>query len=232
MRQEEAQLVKNKSVANEDIQPNKEGTALPTIGDILSEQDDLMDVQVTAVEDSGTEDSLDTRKPGLAEELNSEKDKAQILGGRPTLEKTAGESEIVRVRKQKWTPEAGFRRCGNQCPGCAQKCAEQGIEDCQNCFLKKHKKKTNNPCANRGECSDPKPAMMLKTKSSRKKNSQLSVSVKEDNLEKSPTTKSLVGNQVVEYVPDQVEGLVKMIEKNSGEVEEDEFQHGGKDQWK
>ena len=69
--------------------------------------------------------------------------------------------------------------------------------------------------------------MMIKPKISGKNNSQLSVSTKEDNPEKSPTSRSVVGNQLVEYVPDQVEGLVKMIEKNGIELE-DELHQGGK----
>ena len=52
--------------------------------------------------------------------------------------------------------------------------------------------------------------------------------VKESSQEKSPSPKNLLGNQVVEYFPDKVEGLVKMIEKNCSLVEEDEFQQGGK----
>ena len=70
--------------------------------------------------------------------------------------------------------------------------------------------------------------MMQKPKTQVKKNSQLNVSVKED-LEKSPRATSLVGSQVVSYVQDHVEGLVKNIEKKgSGEKEEDESQHGDK----
>ena len=69
---------------------------------------------------------------------------------------------------------------------------------------------------------------MQKPKTQVRKNSQLNVSVKE-NLEKSPRATSLVGNQVVSYVQDHVEGLVKNIEKKgSDEKAEYESQHGDK----
>ena len=145
------------------------------------------------------------------------------------LKEPMPDSEIVRVKKQRWTPEAGFRRCGLKCQGCAEKCSEQGLEDCQNCHLNKTKKKNNNPCANRGECKDPKPAMMQKPKVQGKKyTSQLEASHKEQSLEKSPRTSSVVGKQVVSFVQDHVEGLVKKIEKNGNEEAEDENQGGKK----
>ena len=145
------------------------------------------------------------------------------------LKETMPDGEIVRVKKQRWTPEAGFRRCGLKCKGCAEKCAEQGLEDCQNCHLNKTKKKNNNPCANRGECADPKPAMMQKPKAQGKKpSSHLDVPHKENSLEKSPMTSSLVGKQVVSYVQDHVEGLVQKIENNGIDEGEDDSQGGKK----
>ena len=161
---------------------------------------------------------------GLAKGSPEGKDMSLRLRERSVQENETEVGIIERVKRQKWTPDPGFRRCGHQCLGCALKCAEQGIEDCQNCHLNKTKKKNNNPCANRKECTDPKPAMMQKPKASGKKNSQLTVSKKEDKLEKSPRSSSLVGNQLVEYVPDHVEGQVKIIEKNSVEGAEEDLQ--------
>ena len=71
--------------------------------------------------------------------------------------------------------------------------------------------------------------MMQKPKVQGKKHtSQLEVSHKEQSLEKSPRTSSVVGKQVVSYVQDHVEGLVKKIEKNGNEEAEDENQGGKK----
>ena len=70
--------------------------------------------------------------------------------------------------------------------------------------------------------------MMQKPKTQGRKNSQLSVAIKET-LEKSPRATSVVGSQVVSYVPDHVEGLVKNIEeKGIDKKEEDEAQQGDK----
>ena len=57
--------------------------------------------------------------------------------------------------------------------------------------------------------------MMVKPKAQGRKNNQLDASVK-------------VGSQVVEYVQDHVEVLVKKIENNGDEEEEDEIQGGEK----
>ena len=57
----------------------------------------------------------------------------------------------------------------------------------------------------------------------------MNVSQQENSLEKSPRTTSVVANQLVAYVPDHVEGLVKKIEKNgSGESTEDDVTIGEK----
>ena len=66
--------------------------------------------------------------------------------------------------------------------------------------------------------------MAQKLKAPGKKNSQLTVSAKEDSLAKSPRTSSFFGIHVVEYVPDHVEGLVKMIENTGVEEAEDKLQ--------
>ena len=172
-------------------------------GKVLVNEPGMQEVKETIKDTDNTSERSQGMKPEPAGNISAK--------GEPII----GEGDTVRVKKQKWMPEAGFRRCGLKCPGCAEKCAEQGIEDCQNCHLNKTKKKNNNPCANRGECTDPKPAMMVKPKAQGRKNNQLDASVK-------------VGSQVVEYVQDHVEVLVKKIENNGDEEEEDEIQGGEK----
>ena len=61
---------------------------------------------------------------------------------------------------------------------------------------------------------------MQKPKTSGKQNSKVNVSLKEENLERKSSTTSLVGNQVEE--------LVKKIEKNGVEGDEDDPQQGEK----
>ena len=114
--------------------------------------------------DKDSEEKAQARKPRQATGSSSGSDITLRPGDLQAKETATEEEVVVRVKRQKWTPEAGFRRCGLQCQGCSQKCSEQGIEDCQNCHFNKTKKKNNNPCANRGECTDPKPAMSKKKK--------------------------------------------------------------------
>ena len=218
---EEMRQLEKAQIPVKESEALQEGTVSHPVGDTEGDKEELMEVQESAGEDRNPEvKTSKTSDPGLAEGSTAGEDMIQKPGGGTYQEKVAGEQEIVRVKKQKWTPDQGFRRCGHQCPGCAQKCAEQGIEDCQNCHLNKTKKKNNNPCANRGECVDPRPATMQKPKTSGKQNSKVNVSLKEENLERKSSTTSLVGNQVEE--------LVKKIEKNGVEEEEDDPQQGEK----
>ena len=195
------EIEQTKENISEEMSQKQQSLAQHTVNETHSEQEES--APLPAGSDGSPADMSQAREPRQDMGSSSGLDVLQRPGGKPTQ---AAESDKVRVKKQKWTPEAGFRRCGHQCAGCAEKCAEQGIEDCQNCYLNKTKKKNNNPCANRGECTDPKPAMMQKPKAQGKKNSQLNPSLKEDN---------------------HVEVLVKKIEKN-GIDEEDEALQGDK----
>ena len=208
-REDAEQAEQNKENISQEMSPNQQSLVPPLFKETNSEQEESVHVALPAGNDGlpGPQVKMSqSREPGQEIDSSSQLNLLQRPGEKTTEEIKGAESDIVRVKRQKWTPEAGFRRCGHQCAGCAEKCAEQGIEDCQNCYLNKTKKKNNNPCANRGECTDPKPAMMQKPKAPGKKNSQLNPSLKEDN---------------------HVEVLVKKIEKN-GIEEEDEAIPGDK----
>ena len=100
--------------------------------EILHEAEKLRDIN----EEGGAQLSemvSSSGKEALAKEHCPEQDppKGKDLTKVNIKEKsTKEEGEKIRVKKQRWIPEAGFRRCGLKCPGCAEKCAEQGIEDC------------------------------------------------------------------------------------------------------
>ena len=85
------------------------------------------------------------------------------------LASTQAENNATRVRKPIWKAMEGFGRCGRGCEGCAAKCAEQGLPNCQNCHLNIVKNTSNYGCHNRNECLEPKPKLVKDKASSQKK---------------------------------------------------------------
>ena len=69
----------------------------------------------------------------------------------PGIEKTSQHvgPEVQRIKKPIWLPPEGYVRCGRSCEGCIAKCAEQSLENCQNCHLNSLKRGKSNPCHNR-----------------------------------------------------------------------------------
>ena len=70
------------------------------------------------------------------------------------------ENNIPRVKKPIWKAQEGFGRCGKGCDGCAMKCAEQHLPNCQNCHLNMEKNTSTYGCHNRKECLEPKPKLV------------------------------------------------------------------------
>ena len=70
------------------------------------------------------------------------------------------ENNVPRVRKPLWKAQDGFGICGKGCEGCAMKCAEQRLPNCQNCHLNMMKNTSNYGCHNRKKCLEPKPKLV------------------------------------------------------------------------
>ena len=104
----------------------------------------MADINMNKKEEAQSGDKADFVKqmqatePGPDEESPAGEDSKEVTSKETVAEER---TEKLRVKKQRWTPETGFRRCALKFPGCADKCAEQGIEDCQNCHLNKTKEK-------------------------------------------------------------------------------------------
>ena len=70
------------------------------------------------------------------------------------------ETDTPRVKKAIWMAQDGFGRCGKGCEGCAAKCDQQGLENCQNCHLNLLKNTSSYGCHNRKACLEPKPKLV------------------------------------------------------------------------
>ena len=70
------------------------------------------------------------------------------------------ESDTRRVKKPIWMAQEGYGRCGKGCDGCAAKCEQQKLENCQNCHLNLIKNTSSYGCHNRKACLEPKPKLV------------------------------------------------------------------------
>ena len=66
------------------------------------------------------------------------------------------ERDTPRVKKPIWMAQEGYGRCGKGCEGCAAKCDQQNLENCQNCHLNLIKNTSSYGCHNRKACLEPK----------------------------------------------------------------------------
>ena len=117
-----------------------------------------------------------------------------------------GSSEVLRVKAQRWQPPEGMRRCGHNCSGCSKRCTELGLENCQNCHMRKNterntgEKVTGNVCYNRGECVN------LRTLRGR-------------SMSRGGVTKARVGSQSIVFKPGQVAEKKDAIDRKRDESE-------------
>ena len=134
-----------------------------------------------------------------------------------------------RVKEQRWTPPEGKRRCGGQCQGCQRKCEDQGLKDCHSCYMNKIRGNKTHGCCNCEKCTNPKPVMNKGNKSKTdKKGKTLGDSLIEENRDRSPSTTSKVGTQLVTFQPGQVESLTKDLESKETEEKEGDDPAEGK----
>ena len=135
------------------------------------------------------------------------------------------EESVSRIKKAKWIPPEGWRRCGHGCEGCASKCAEQGLEDCQGCYLNKANGGSSNSCHNRGECKNlkeqkPPEERRARTKSKiagRRETASLSIT-RNCSASRSPATMTKVGSQLVVSKPELVKEVVGALEERGGKT--------------
>lgn len=131
-----------------------------------------------------------------------------------------GGETVFRVRKPRWTPPEGWRRCGQGCEGCSAKCVEQEVEECHNCYLNRVNGGSSNSCYNRGDCVDLKEQKPQERKTRTKSkipgnrdSASLSVSRVSEKASKSPATTTKVGSQLVVSKPELVKDVVGALEE-------------------
>ena len=159
--------------------------------------------------------------PAVDESEGPKENKVQELQESSEDETEQGGQGSNRLRKAKWLPAEGWRRCGKGCSGCASKCADQGLEDCQGCHLNKSRSVTSNSCLNREACVDLKEQKERRSRSKQKKTSKKEINIPRKtsplNIAKSPAVTTKVNSQVVvsklEFVKEAVDALEEKEDK-------------------
>ena len=118
-----------------------------------------------------------------------------------------------RLKKAKWLPPDGWRRCGKGCAGCASKCVDQGLEDCQGCFLNNSRSVNSNSCLNREACVNLKEQKDRRTRSSHKKGMNNHKKPSPLDAARSPAVTTKVNSQVVVSKPEFVKDTVGALEE-------------------
>ena len=146
----------------------------------------------------------------------------------PGIDKTSQhvETEVQRIKKPIWLPPEGYGRCGRSCEGCIAKCAEQSLENCQNCHLNSLKGGKSNPCNNRKECLElkPKNQTTVRGRSTGQKNQKkglvLNINRSDVREDRSPSASSVVKDRVDEL--EAKDSKKEEVEQKTGEKKDRE----------
>ena len=192
------------------MQEDPKEMSAPREEDVLKEINTELDSLRKAQEEVSGSKKEDMKEVASMKAQDSTEDEADQGDQRPS-----------RLKKAKWLPPDGWRRCGKGCAGCASKCVDQGLEDCQGCFHNKSRSVNSNSCLNRGACVDIKEQKESRSRSTHKKNMKKGVNSQKKlglmDTTSSPAVTTRVNSHVVvsklEFVKDAVGALEEREDK-------------------